>query len=182
MHAEGALAWRVELSGTVVPAGDKHVASARTYLAGGIDVSNELRQFARKCALDVLHLWDAPEAVVRYLKTGDENTRDIAENAAKNAALNGASDTVSDAWAAWAAWAAWTAASDASWAATSDAAPNAAAGAASYAAKAAAWDAHRAASSATRQAADAAAFAAAEKKQNRRLTRLLNVAIKARKK
>src|SRR5690606_776707 len=112
--------WKVRLSGTIVPHGnDKHAASHRTYLAGGIDVSDTLREFARKCALDVIHLWDAPEIVVRYLKTGDETIRD----------------------AAWAA----------------------------------AWAAARVAMDAARDAAWDAACAA----QNRRLTRMLNAAIKS---
>lgn len=34
--------------------------------------------FVRMCALRVIHLWDAPEIVIRYLNTGDESIRDEA--------------------------------------------------------------------------------------------------------
>jgi len=39
-------------------------------------------RFARLCALDVAHLWNAPEVVVRYLRTGDEEIRTAAYAAA----------------------------------------------------------------------------------------------------
>ena len=52
----------------------------------GFDATEVLRTFARMCALDVIHLWDAPEIVVRYLKTGDESIRDAAWDAARDAA------------------------------------------------------------------------------------------------
>ena len=74
-YAPGPIIYRVEGSGTVIPHGkpiDKYACSERTYLAGGLDASEILRKFARLCALDVIHLWDAPDVVVRYLKTGDE--------------------------------------------------------------------------------------------------------------
>jgi len=158
-YAPGPIVWKVRLSGVVVPHGDdKHAASRRTYLAGGIDVSDTLREFARRCALDVIHLWDAPEIVVRYLKTGDETIRD----------------------AAWAATRDACAARDAAWAAAGDARA-----AARAAASAAAWDAACAAGDAARDAAWAAgdaasaAEAAARAAQNRRLTRMLNAAIKS---
>ena len=115
-YAPGPVIYRVVGSGVVVPHGspvDKYVCSERTYIAGGIDMSDTLRLFARKCALDVVHLWEAPKIVVRYLKTGDESIRDAAGAAA------GA--------AAWAA--AWAAAGAAAWDAAR-AAAGAAAGAA----------------------------------------------------
>ncbi|PHS02823.1 MAG: hypothetical protein COA78_20495 [Blastopirellula sp.] len=40
------------------------------------------------CALDVLHLWDAPDVVVEYLNTGDESIREAAYSAAYSAACS----------------------------------------------------------------------------------------------
>jgi hypothetical protein len=100
---------------------DKYACSVRTYIAGGFDCSSVLRAFARQCALDLSHLWDAPQIVKDYLNTGDENLR--------------------------------AAASDAAWAAAS----------------AAAWAVAR-----------AVASAAARDKQNKTLTKLLEAAIKDR--
>jgi len=113
----------------------------------GADATALLRKFARLCALDVIHLWDAPPVVIRYLKTGDESIRAAAWAAARD-----------DAWAA-----ARAAARDAAWAAARAAARDAA--------WAAAWDAVR---GATWTAASDAALAAARDAQNRRLTRMLN--------
>src|SRR5690606_30293931 len=118
-YAPGPIVWKVRLAGVVVPHGDdQHAASRRTYLAGGIAVSEPLRECARRCALDVIHLWDAPEIVVRYLKTGDETIRAAAWDAAWDAARDAAWDAGDAAGAAArdAAWAAARAAArDAAW-------------------------------------------------------------------
>ena len=87
-YATSAWLWRVELGGTVIKGDDKCCANTRTYLYG-FDATEMLREFARKCALDVIHLWDAPEIVVRYLNTGDESIRDAAWAAARDAARDG---------------------------------------------------------------------------------------------
>jgi len=59
----------------------------------------ETGQFARWCALQVVHLWDCPDVVKRYLETVDEGLRGVIPAAADAAA------------AAWnASWAARTAA------------------------------------------------------------------------
>ena len=79
----------------------------------------------RRYALAVIHLWDAPDVVRRYLETGDESIRDAARAAARDAA-----------WAA-----AWAATRDAAWAAARAAARDAARAAARAAAGDAAWDA-----------------------------------------
>ena len=74
-------------------------------------------QFARWCALRVVHLWYCPDVVKRYLETGDEGLRDAARTAALAAARTVALNAVhAAAWnAAWnAARAAWNAA-DAAW-------------------------------------------------------------------
>ena len=81
-YAPGPIVYKVKLGGKVVHGDDKSVATERTYLEGGIDISNILHKFARVCALDVIDLWDAPDIVVRYLKTGDESIRDAAWAAA----------------------------------------------------------------------------------------------------
>src|SRR5690606_19611648 len=129
-YAPGPILWRVELGGTIVTGDDKVCATERTYL-WGVDASECLREFARKCALDVIHLWDAPELVVRYLKTGDESIRAAARPAAWDAAWAAARAAAWDA-AAWAAArataraAAWDAAKEAARAAARDAAWDAA--------------------------------------------------------
>ena len=124
---------------------DKFVARHREYLWVA-DAEATLRKFARLCALDVIDKWDAPDVVVRYLKTGDETIRDAAWAAA------GAAARAAEA----AAWAAWAAARAAAWAAW-----------------AAAWDAARAAEAAAWDAARAAARDAARAAQNDRLTKML---------
>jgi hypothetical protein len=90
------------------------------------------RAFARWCALQVVHLWNAPDVVVRYLKTGDESIRaaswdaawvaarvtawaaawNAAEASAQEAAQAAAENTTWD--ATWAA--SWAAARNATWA------------------------------------------------------------------
>ncbi len=81
---------------------------------GCIQAEPILRQFARECALDIIHLWDPPEIVFQYLKTGNESIKDAAWDAAWAAARD----------AAWAA--ARDAAWDAAWAVAQDAAQDAA--------------------------------------------------------
>ena len=51
-----------------------------------IDVDDILREFARWCALQVIDLWNAPDVVVQYLKTGDDSIRAAAQSAAWSAA------------------------------------------------------------------------------------------------
>jgi hypothetical protein len=125
---------------------DKVVARRRRIVAR-VDAAPLLRQFARQCASDVLHLWDAPDIVKQYLATGGEALRAAARAAASAAARAAASDAAWDAARAAASAAARAAASDAAWAAAraaaSDAAWAAAWDAASDAAWAAAWDAQR---------------------------------------
>ena len=98
-----------------------------------------LYEFARWCALQVIHLWDAPGVVRKYL-TGDETLRVAAWDAAQDA---------SRAAGRAAAWAASAAAADAARAA------------ALAAARAAAWDASAVAADAARATALAVARAAA---------------------
>jgi hypothetical protein len=157
-YAPGSNLYRVELSGKVLNDDNKMVASQRKYL-WHIDAEKVMRRFTRRCALDVVHLWDAPEIVVRYLKTGDEDIRAAARDAAWAAAWDAARNaTKATAWAA-----SWAASRDAAWAASrADAAWDAARDAARATAWAAAWDAARATARAT-----------AMKKQNKRLTQMV---------
>jgi len=141
----------------------------------GFDATEILRKFARLCALDVIDLWDAPEIVVRYLKTGDESIRVAARAAASDATRYAASDAARYAVRAAARYAAWAAAWAAARYAARYAASDAAGAAASEAARAAASDA---ASDAARYAASDAARDAVMGKQNRRLTRMLNAGLK----
>ena len=127
-YAPGPYVWRVNLSGEVVRGADKVCATSREYI-WGYDATAVLRKFARRCALDVVHLWDAPPIVVQYLKTGDESIRLSANAAARTAA-----------WA-WARASARDAARAAEWASTGAAARNAEARTAARTAEwAAAWD------------------------------------------
>ncbi len=95
-----------------------------------IDCEEALGLFARQCALDVIHLWDAPGVVHQYLETGDESLRSTANAIALNCTREEARDAVKSA-ARNAAWyAAWDGPSDeasetdgvwdAAWAAASD--------------------------------------------------------------
>ena len=98
-YAPGPVIWEVELGGVIVEHedGDKLAATERTYLRGGIDIADTLYSFARRCALDVIHLWDAPEIVRQYLETGDESIRAAARDAARDAASDTAWDAARDA-------------------------------------------------------------------------------------
>ena len=83
------------------------------------------RVYARWCARSVLHLWDAPEVVRRWVDEGEEGLREEALRDAAYAAeaawaaydaAAGAAGDAGDA-AAEAAWAAYDAAAEAAWAA-----------------------------------------------------------------
>ena len=125
-YAPGKTICRVEVDGDIIHDDDKLVASKRKIL-WRIDGEAVLQAFARRCALQVVHLWAAPDVVVEFLTTGKEYLRDAAWAASWNAAWN----------AAWAA--SWDAARAAAW----DAAREAARNAAWDAARDAAWDAAR---------------------------------------
>jgi len=182
-YAPGTIVYRVELSGKIEKGEDKLVAQKRTYLSGGIDVSETLRKFARMCALDVVGIWEAPEVVIRYLKTGDKSMRGAARATALAAAWNDALDAARDD------------ALDSARATARGAARATALAAAKDDARAAAWNEAMAAARATaRGAARATALAAAKddaragaytaswdearRKQNKRLTSMIARAIR----
>jgi len=86
-YAPGPIVWRVELGGDVDIGDDKISATERHYL-WGYDATDVLRRFARRCALDVIHLWDAPDVVIQYLKTGNDDLMGAAYYAAYSAAYS----------------------------------------------------------------------------------------------
>jgi hypothetical protein len=186
-YAPGPFLDRVELEGDLVSHGepvDKWVGRRRKRLAT-IDATELLRLFARLCALDVVHLWKAPDVVARYLQTGDETLRAAARAAAGADAGNAAWAAARAAAGAAARAAAGVAAGNAAW----DAA-RAAARAAWDAARDAAWDdawdaawaAARAAWDAARDDAWDATGAAAKQKQRDRFQQMVEEAFeKARK-
>ena len=73
-YAPGSLLARVTCAGEIFEQDDKLVCTRRTYITIA-DATDMLRHFARLCALDVVHLWNAPEIVKRYLRTGDKSIR-----------------------------------------------------------------------------------------------------------
>lgn len=163
-HAPGLILCRTEHSGTIVRGDDKLASSVRTIL-WRLDAMEVLRAFARRCALDVAHLWDMPDIVRRYLETGDEAIRDEAYATAHAAA----------AYAARAAAYAAAAADAVAYAAAACAVARAAAyavAAADAAADAAAHAAYAAEGAAADAAADAAR-AAARDRQNTLLTSMV---------
>ena len=148
-YAPGPYIWRVELGGKIVQGSDKVVATERTYL-WGYDATDILWEMGRLCALDVVHLWNAPKIVIQYLKSGDESLRAAARDAARAAAR------------------------DASWYLARAAARAVARAAARDTARAATWDAARAVAWAVaRDTERAATWDAARAVQSRRLVRLI---------
>ena len=74
-YAPGSQLHFVELDGALQSHGDpvnKWVGRRRKILAS-IDATEMLCEFARWCALQVIHRWDAPDVVRKYLATGDES-------------------------------------------------------------------------------------------------------------
>jgi hypothetical protein len=194
-YAPGNTLCKVELRGIVDKESDKLVAMERRIVAR-IDAEPLLREFSRACALDYIHLWDAPQVVIDYLKTGDPSLRVAADAAAGAAAgaATGAARAVAEA-AAWAATGAARAVAEAAAGAAARAAAEAAARAAAWvaagaaeaaraarAARAAAWvaaDAAARAAGAAARAARAAAEAAARAAQRKRFASMVAKAFKA---
>ncbi len=146
-HAPGSLLHRVEVSGAQRYV-DVYVARERTIL-WSVDAEAILRDFTRRCALDVVDLWDAPEIVVQYLKTGDERIRAAARDAAE---------------AEWAS--AWGAARDAAAAATASTAYYTSAAAARASARVSARASARAASRGKQNKRLTSMVVAAHRRQN----------------
>ena len=81
MYAPGRVLCLVDCDEIDAEDRDKLVCRRRRIVAR-FDATGILRAFARRCALDVIDLWDAPQVVRDYLTTGDESLRDAAGNAA----------------------------------------------------------------------------------------------------
>ena len=149
-YAPGPIICRVRCNGIQQEQIDKLVCRERTVL-WCYDATSVLHHFARLCALDVVHLWDAPPVVLRYLRTGNKELREASLEESQEVS-----------WAAiWAANREAISASRASWAASR---------AASWEAS---WAASREASWESRAASWAASWAASCEAQSRRLTRML---------
>ena len=149
-YAKGSIICRVYLSGNILKDTDKICAEERTVL-WAIDAEQILFDFARWCASEVINLWDAPDIVKQFLKTGDKSLRAAALTAATTAAEAVAWDTAVDTAGAAVKAAVKAAANAAAWATARDAA------------EAAAWAASR-----------DAALAADRAKQNEKLEELIN--------
>ncbi len=90
MYAPGNHLHLVEVEGDIQHhGGDKLVARNRRILKS-FDAEKLLREFARWNALQVIHLWKAPQVVRDYLETGDEKLREAAYAAAYTAAYDAA--------------------------------------------------------------------------------------------
>lgn len=85
---------RVELGGTVQHGDNESVGNSRTVVAmlDADTTETLLRDFGRWCALQVAHLWNAPDVVRQYLETGDELLRDAAWAASRAADLEASRD------------------------------------------------------------------------------------------
>lgn len=77
-YAPGSTICRVTCRGIVTEQNDKLVCTERRIDWRINDTDELLRTFARKAALSVIHLWDAPDIVREYLETGNEDIRDAA--------------------------------------------------------------------------------------------------------
>jgi hypothetical protein len=139
-YAPGSTLCLVEISGAFIEQDDKVCARKRRIIKR-IDAENLLWDFARWCALSVIHLWEAPPIVREYLETGDALKRSAARHAAWSAAWSAAESAAESAARYAARYAAWSAAESAAWSAAWSAAESAAESAARHAARHAAWSA-----------------------------------------
>jgi len=87
-YAPGSTICRVVMDDVVEERDDKLVARKRKIL-WRVDGEKVLRKFTRICALDVIHLWEAPDAMVRFLKTGDAELWDAAYTAWDSMVISG---------------------------------------------------------------------------------------------
>ncbi len=70
-HAPGSILCLVDLDGEIQEQQDKICASRRRIVAR-FDAMELLHKDARESASSVLHLWNAPDVVVNFLKTGNK--------------------------------------------------------------------------------------------------------------
>ena len=99
-YAPGSILCRVRYGGRVILGDDKLVCTRRL-IEARFAATELMRSFARKRALSVIHLWEAPDVVKKYMETGDESLRSAvwsaAWSAARAAAWSAACDAASDA-------------------------------------------------------------------------------------
>jgi hypothetical protein len=91
-YAPGYILHLVELEGDLLAHGkpiDKWVGRRRKIIST-INAEELLEQFARWCALQVIHLWNVPPVVREYLETGNDSLREDACGAADEAAARAA--------------------------------------------------------------------------------------------
>ena len=81
----------VEARGMILEKANKGCSTERRIIKR-FDATALLRSEARKSALTVIHLWNAPQIVREYLETGDESKRAAAWDAAGAAARAAAWD------------------------------------------------------------------------------------------
>jgi hypothetical protein len=62
----------------------------RIWVLTGLMSGKQQREFSRRCALDVIHLWDASPVVKKYLETGYEEIREAAKEAVLFSAVSAA--------------------------------------------------------------------------------------------
>jgi hypothetical protein len=118
-YAPGLLLHLVELEGDLKSHGkpiDKWVGRRRKIIAT-INAEELLKQFARWCALQVIHLWNVPPVVREYLETGNEDLWEEARAAIEAVVWAPADDAT---WNAY--WAAYWAVDEASYWAAAEAA------------------------------------------------------------
>jgi hypothetical protein len=101
-YAPGSWLRLIEVDDVIAEQSDKGVCRRRRTLQQ-IDAAPLLREFARWCALQVIHLWNAPPIVRKYLETGAENLRAVAWDAASAARDARDADWAATSAAAWAA-------------------------------------------------------------------------------
>jgi hypothetical protein len=99
-YAPGATLCLVDCDHITDEQSDKLVCSRRRIVTR-FDATDLLWEMSRWCALQVIHLWDAPDVVRDYLTTGDESLRAAARDAARDATWAAAGAAARD--AAWAA-------------------------------------------------------------------------------
>lgn len=84
-YAPGNMLHLVELEGDIRHHGKDKVVGRNRRILKSFDAQKLLREFARWNALQVIHLWKAPQVVKDYLETGDEKLREDAYAAAYSA-------------------------------------------------------------------------------------------------
>ena len=90
IYSPGPIICRVEIDTEGIIQQHDKINVARRKILWRYDASAALRHFARLCALDVIKFWDAPDIVVRYLRTGDLSSQPAVWAAAWDAALDAA--------------------------------------------------------------------------------------------